>query len=240
MRGTQVRQPHWKGREAPRASSEAHTVSPRCQAHRRHPLGAGDHMPLPTAVAAACGRSALLLLLLLHHGCATTPRQTSTLRPGASTHHLTAAPASAVGRHGHQQRHADHATGAALRRLSATACPALSKEHLASRAVDNTVLITISDKIVFDLFGPSWIDNVQRANITYWFVSALDPETSLRLGEMGVADHCFNAPHSRLPYHGKGQSRTTGLRDRGSVLDSGVRLLCGAQPSCERAALTAT
>ncbi|EFJ45068.1 hypothetical protein VOLCADRAFT_94533 [Volvox carteri f. nagariensis] len=66
---------------------------------------------------------------------------------------------------------------------------------------DNTVLITAMDKLVWKTFGPSYVENIQAANITYWLIAALDPETSLTLGELGITN-CFNAPTERLKYTG--------------------------------------
>eukprot|EP00798_Chlamydomonas_sp_ICE-L_P001025 gene1025-12704_t len=85
-------------------------------------------------------------------------------------------------------------------------CPPLTKELLASKAKDNVVLVTVVDQIVMKKFGYSFVENVKRANISYWFVAALDPWTSLHLGSMGeeVRSHCFNAPMDKLNYKGQG------------------------------------
>ncbi|KXZ42495.1 hypothetical protein GPECTOR_141g693 [Gonium pectorale] len=84
----------------------------------------------------------------------------------------------------------------------AAPCGPLSQELVWRHAVNGTVLVTVVDKLVWRIFGPSWVENVRAANISYWLVAALDPETSLALGAMGVADHCFNAPQDRLVYMG--------------------------------------
>ena len=72
------------------------------------------------------------------------------------------------------------------------------------------MLVTVIDKIVWAQLGPSYVDNVRAANISYWLIAALDPETSLGLGSMGAVGHCFNAPADRLVYKGSG----AGGRDR--------------------------
>ncbi|MEW5310167.1 MAG: hypothetical protein WDW38_001990 [Sanguina aurantia] len=58
------------------------------------------------------------------------------------------------------------------------------------------------DHLVAKIFGPTWINNVVAANITYWFIAALDPQTSILLANLGVVN-CFNAPVDRLTYHGR-------------------------------------
>ncbi|KAG2491978.1 hypothetical protein HYH03_009709 [Edaphochlamys debaryana] len=88
------------------------------------------------------------------------------------------------------------------RALKASHCGPLTKELVLGVAKNNTVLVTVVDNIVWKCFGPSWVENVQSANITYWLVGALDPETSMALGAMGVTAHCFNAPPERLKYKG--------------------------------------
>ncbi|GLI60714.1 hypothetical protein VaNZ11_002807 [Volvox africanus] len=82
-------------------------------------------------------------------------------------------------------------------------CGPLTRELLAQVARNNTVLITAIDRLAWKSFGPSYIENIAAANITYWLVAALDPETSLTLGELGVVN-CFNAPKERLKYTGTG------------------------------------
>ncbi|KAG2422476.1 hypothetical protein HXX76_016000 [Chlamydomonas incerta] len=81
-------------------------------------------------------------------------------------------------------------------------CGPLTKELVLGVAKDNTVLVTVIDKIVWGQLGPSYVDNVRAANISYWLIAALDPDTSLGLGAMGAAGHCFNAPADRLVYKG--------------------------------------
>ncbi|KAG2425120.1 hypothetical protein HYH02_015064 [Chlamydomonas schloesseri] len=81
-------------------------------------------------------------------------------------------------------------------------CGPLTKELVLGVAKENTVLVTVIDKIVWAQLGPSYVDNIRAANISYWLIAALDPETSLGLGAMGATGHCFNAPADRLVYKG--------------------------------------
>ena len=60
-------------------------------------------------------------------------------------------------------------------------------------------------RLIMQKFGTSWIRNVEDANISYWFVSALDPWTSMVLGHRNATEHCFNAPMDRLNYRGEGE-----------------------------------
>lgn len=83
-------------------------------------------------------------------------------------------------------------------------CGPLSKELVQSVAKDSTVLVTVMDQLVWNHFGESWVENVQLANISYWLVAALDPQTSLALAAAGVKQ-CFNAPSDRLKYQGAAQ-----------------------------------
>ena len=89
------------------------------------------------------------------------------------------------------------------------ACPMLSRELLQAKAKNNFVILTVVDKLVMQRFGRSFVQNIMSANISYWFISALDPWTSLTLGAMGpeVRAHCFNAPRDRLKYKGEGACR---------------------------------
>lgn len=52
-----------------------------------------------------------------------------------------------------------------------THCHPLSKDLLSKIAVDNHVLISVMDEMVWHIYGESWVRNVQQAGITY-FVSA--------------------------------------------------------------------
>ncbi len=45
-------------------------------------------------------------------------------------------------------------------------CPSLSKDLLAAHAVNNIILLAVSDKLSMQKFGKSWIKNVEAANIT--------------------------------------------------------------------------
>ncbi|PNH08211.1 hypothetical protein TSOC_005297, partial [Tetrabaena socialis] len=95
-----------------------------------------------------------------------------------------------------------NATSGPQRRLTQHAhCGPLSGELVQRVARDNTVLVTVIDKIVWKCFGPSFVENIQAANISYWLVAALDPETSVALAAAGVTQ-CFNAPQDRLKYKG--------------------------------------
>ena len=80
-------------------------------------------------------------------------------------------------------------------------CDGMTKAHLSSFALNNTLLITVVDQIVMRKFGKSWVENVKSAGIRYWMVAALDPWTSRLLGHWGVKQ-CFNAPLDRLRYKG--------------------------------------
>lgn len=82
-------------------------------------------------------------------------------------------------------------------------CGPLTRDLVQGVARENTVLVTVVDKIVWNCFGPSYVENIQASNISYWLIVALDPETSLALGAMGVKQ-CFNAPQDRLKYKGSG------------------------------------
>ena len=84
-------------------------------------------------------------------------------------------------------------------------CGPLSADLVKKVARDNTVLVTIVDKLVWHSFGPSYVENIQSAGITYWLIAALDPETSTAMGAQGITDHCFNAPQERVKYKGKGE-----------------------------------
>ncbi|GLI60715.1 hypothetical protein VaNZ11_002808 [Volvox africanus] len=84
---------------------------------------------------------------------------------------------------------------------SPTHCGPLTRELVHGAASENTVLVTVIDKIVWKCFGPSYVENIQAANISYWLIAALDPETSVALASMGV-QQCFNAPQDRLKYKG--------------------------------------
>ncbi|KAG2485707.1 hypothetical protein HYH03_015592 [Edaphochlamys debaryana] len=90
------------------------------------------------------------------------------------------------------------------RKLAGGHCGPMSRELLQTVAKDNTVLITAVDQLVWKSFGPSFVENIQAANISYWLIAALDPHVSLAMGALGLAGHCFNAPQERLAY--KGQS----------------------------------
>ncbi|KAL6755674.1 nucleotide-diphospho-sugar transferase-domain-containing protein [Haematococcus lacustris] len=96
-------------------------------------------------------------------------------------------------------------------REDAEPCPALSKELLQKHAKRNLVMLMAVDKNLFKRFGPSWIQNVETAGITFWFVGALDPWTSKALGSMGVKQ-CFNAPMDQLGYKGSGNSYQWGSK----------------------------
>jgi hypothetical protein len=61
-------------------------------------------------------------------------------------------------------------------------------------------------------FGPSWIQSVKSSGITYWFICALDPWTSMALGSLDVGDHCFNAPVDELGYKGEGEGCCSRVR----------------------------
>eukprot|EP00201_Polytomella_parva_P023506 CAMPEP_0175042644 /NCGR_PEP_ID=MMETSP0052_2-20121109/2695_1 /TAXON_ID=51329 ORGANISM="Polytomella parva, Strain SAG 63-3" /NCGR_SAMPLE_ID=MMETSP0052_2 /ASSEMBLY_ACC=CAM_ASM_000194 /LENGTH=713 /DNA_ID=CAMNT_0016305513 /DNA_START=462 /DNA_END=2603 /DNA_ORIENTATION=- len=54
-------------------------------------------------------------------------------------------------------------------------------------------MITVCDKFIWESFGPSWIEAVERAGIQYWVVVALDVETSIAVAKYKV-DHCFESP----------------------------------------------
>jgi hypothetical protein len=82
-------------------------------------------------------------------------------------------------------------------------CGPLTRELVQGVARENSVLVTVIDKIVWKCFGPSYVENIQAANISYWLIAALDPETSVALGAMGIRQ-CFNAPQDRLRYKGSG------------------------------------
>eukprot|EP00201_Polytomella_parva_P005429 CAMPEP_0175083446 /NCGR_PEP_ID=MMETSP0052_2-20121109/27390_1 /TAXON_ID=51329 ORGANISM="Polytomella parva, Strain SAG 63-3" /NCGR_SAMPLE_ID=MMETSP0052_2 /ASSEMBLY_ACC=CAM_ASM_000194 /LENGTH=727 /DNA_ID=CAMNT_0016354903 /DNA_START=486 /DNA_END=2672 /DNA_ORIENTATION=- len=56
--------------------------------------------------------------------------------------------------------------------------------------------MTTCDKLIWEMFGPSWVHAVELANITYWIVIALDPETSIAAASLGKG-HCFNVPLKR-------------------------------------------
>ncbi|EFJ45138.1 hypothetical protein VOLCADRAFT_106094 [Volvox carteri f. nagariensis] len=80
-------------------------------------------------------------------------------------------------------------------------CGPLTRKLVQGVARENTVLVTVVDKIIWKCFGPSYVENIQAANISYWLIAALDPETSMALASMGVKQ-CFNAPQDRLKYKG--------------------------------------
>ena len=83
-------------------------------------------------------------------------------------------------------------------------CSQLTKAHLTQFALNNTLLVTVVDRLVMQTFGKSWVENVKSAGISYWMVAALDPWTSKLLGHWGVKS-CFNAPLERLRYKGSGE-----------------------------------
>ncbi len=88
-------------------------------------------------------------------------------------------------------------------------CPSLSKELLYRLAKQNTVLVMCIDRLLLRRFARSWVRNVQRANITYWVVAAMDPWSSKALGTMGVRQ-CFNSPppkNATVNFHSDGQGR---------------------------------
>lgn len=49
-----------------------------------------------------------------------------------------------------------------------TTCGALSRELLLRWAVNNTVLITFTNSLMWANFGPTWLHNVRKAGIKYW------------------------------------------------------------------------
>ena len=80
-------------------------------------------------------------------------------------------------------------------------CDGMTKQHLSSFAINNTLMITVVDQLVMQTFGKSWVENVKSAGISYWMVAALDPWTSRLLGHWGVKQ-CFNAPLDKMPGFG--------------------------------------
>ena len=76
-------------------------------------------------------------------------------------------------------------------------CNGMTKQHLSSFAINNTLMITVVDQLVMQTFGKSWVENVKSAGISYWMVAALDPWTSRLLGHWGVKQ-CFNAPLDKM------------------------------------------
>eukprot|EP00198_Chlamydomonas_reinhardtii_P008350 XP_001697687.1 predicted protein [Chlamydomonas reinhardtii] len=84
-------------------------------------------------------------------------------------------------------------------------CGSLTSALVKKVARDNTLLVTIVDKLVWHSFGPSYVENIRSAGITYWLIAALDPETSTAMGAQGITDHCFNAPQDRINYKGSGE-----------------------------------
>ena len=64
-------------------------------------------------------------------------------------------------------------------------CHPLNKEALQKIAKDNHVLISVMDELVWSVYGPSWVQNIKTAGITYWSIAALDPQTSMALGSAG-------------------------------------------------------
>eukprot|EP00798_Chlamydomonas_sp_ICE-L_P024129 gene24129-9709_t len=104
------------------------------------------------------------------------------------------------------------AAALAVQKQPQQACPPMSKEVFAKHAREGVVLITVVDHIVMKKFGESFVQNIMRTNISYWFVAALDPWTSLRLGSMGpeVNTHCFNAPQDKLGYKGSAEGYVWG------------------------------
>jgi hypothetical protein len=84
---------------------------------------------------------------------------------------------------------------------SAIPCPALSRQLLQEHALNNTVLVTVVDRLIMQKFGISWLKNLETAGITYGFIAALDPWTSQALGHAGMKQ-CFNAPSEHLQYKG--------------------------------------
>lgn len=71
-------------------------------------------------------------------------------------------------------------------------CPPLSRDVLALRARDNTVLVAATSRLVAASFAPSFIANALAAGMTYSFMAALDHETSAYLVSLGHGAHCFS------------------------------------------------
>lgn len=57
-------------------------------------------------------------------------------------------------------------------------CPPLSKELIASFAVQNTIMLTVSDWRIFETFGVNWMKHLNRFGVGYYIVGATDKRTS--------------------------------------------------------------
>lgn len=111
-------------------------------------------------------------------------------------------------------------------------CPELSRAHLATRAVSNTVLFTALDAQAAAVFLGSWMAALEAAGVTYWFAAALDAGTSGALagGAAGPGpSRCFDAPPA-APAGGAGALR--GHWEEGYGADGAQHSMSRAVPRC--------
>uniref|UniRef100_A0A7S0S184 Glycosyltransferase n=1 Tax=Chlamydomonas leiostraca TaxID=1034604 RepID=A0A7S0S184_9CHLO len=78
-------------------------------------------------------------------------------------------------------------------------CPPLSKDLLSKTARDNTVMITVVDKVLYQAWVPSQLASSKQAGITYQWIAALDKQTAVGLRLLGV-EHCFVPELSQIRY----------------------------------------
>ncbi len=98
---------------------------------------------------------------------------------------------------------------------ASTGCGDLSQQLLRQWARNNTVMITFTDHLMFNLFGTTWRHNVEKAGIDYWVLSAADNRTAELLRVKGV-DHCFMAEDMEV-------RRGGGMRNSRSRVDYRIR-----------------
>jgi hypothetical protein len=70
-------------------------------------------------------------------------------------------------------------------------CGPLSTTLLAAHAVNNTIMLLLSDYSTTPWFFHHWLGNVQAANISYWVVAAADTATSQHMINLGFKDRCY-------------------------------------------------
>ncbi|KXZ54677.1 hypothetical protein GPECTOR_4g743 [Gonium pectorale] len=69
-------------------------------------------------------------------------------------------------------------------------CGALSAELLSRWAVNGTVLLTLTNSVMFHNFGDTWLHHVRKAGITYWVLAVADNHTAHLVHSRG-AHQCF-------------------------------------------------
>ncbi|KXZ42178.1 hypothetical protein GPECTOR_190g297 [Gonium pectorale] len=64
-------------------------------------------------------------------------------------------------------------------------CPALTREHVAQFARNNTIMLTVADWRIFGTMGINWMKHLAKWGVDYYLVGATDKNTAQFLGHTG-------------------------------------------------------